>query len=56
LIKIKAKFTLPPTEKGGRKIPILSGYRLNHVITYKENSKDFVATSIRDVNFEGLKY
>jgi len=56
LIIVKAKFALYSTDKGGRKTPIISGYRPNHVFEYKENSNDFVTTYIGDVNFEGQEF
>ncbi|MBS2101137.1 hypothetical protein [Carboxylicivirga linearis] len=56
LIIIKAKFKLYRTDIGGRKTPIISGYRPNHVFEYKENSNDFIATYIGDVNFEGQEF
>jgi translation elongation factor EF-Tu-like GTPase len=51
-INITAKLTLYHTENGGRKSPIHSGYRPNHVFEYKENSTEFVATYIGEINFE----
>jgi len=51
-IDIKAKLTLYPTEKGGRKTGIKTDYRPNHVFEYKENSSDFVATYIGQIEFE----
>ena len=56
LIIVKAKFALYSTDIGGRKTPIISGYRPNHVFEYKENSNDFIATYIGDVNFEGQEF
>lgn len=51
-INIKAKLTLYPTEKSGRKTGIKTGYRPNHVFEYKENSSDFVTTYIGQIDFE----
>lgn len=56
LIIIKAKFKLYRTGIGGRKTSIISGYRPNHVFEYKENSNDFIATYIGDVNFYGQEF
>lgn len=56
LIIVKAKFALYSTDKGGRKTPIISGYRPNHVFEYKENSNNFIATYIGDVNFEEQEF
>ena len=56
LIIIKAKFSLYPTDKSGRKTPIFSGYRPNHVFEYKEDSNEFLATYIGDVNIEGQEF
>ncbi len=50
---VKAKFTLYPTDEGGRKTPIVSGYRPDHVFEYKENSDDLIMAYVGDVNFEG---
>lgn len=52
VIEIKAKLTLYPTKKGGRSTGIKTGYRPNHVFDYKENSTDFVATYIGQIDFE----
>ncbi|WP_417873820.1 hypothetical protein [Xanthomarina gelatinilytica] len=51
-LEIKAKLTLYPTEIGGRKTGIKTGYRPNHVFEYKENCIDFVTTYIGQVDFE----
>ena len=51
-IDIKARLTLYPTEKGGRKTGIKTGYRPNHVFEYKKNSSDFVTTYIGQIDFE----
>lgn len=56
LIIVKARFQLYTTERGGRKTPIISGYRPNHVFEYIDNSNDFVASYIGDVNFEGQEF
>jgi hypothetical protein len=56
LIIVKAHFKLYPTEEGGRKTAIISGYRPNHVFEYKDNSNDLVATYIGDINFEGQEF
>ncbi len=56
LIIIKAKFKLYRTDNGGRKTPIITGYRPNHVFEYKENSNDFIASYIGDVNFKGQEF
>jgi hypothetical protein len=53
LIIVKAKFSLYPTDNGGRKTPIKTGYRPNHVFEYKPNSNELLATYIGDVNFVG---
>ena len=52
IITIKAKLTLYPTENGGRKTGIMSGYRPNHVFEYKENSTEFLNTYIGQIDFE----
>lgn len=56
LIIVKARFKLYPTEKGGRKTAIITGYRPNHVFEYKDNSNDLVATYIGDVNFDEQEF
>ncbi len=56
LIIVKAHFKLYLKEEGGRKTPIISGYRPNHVFEYKDNSNDLVATYIGDINFEGQEF
>jgi len=56
LILLKAKFTLYRADNGGRKTPIITGYRPNHVFEYKENSNDFISAYIGDVNFEGQEF
>ena len=50
---VKAKFTLYPTDEGGRKTPVVSGSRPDHVFEYKENSGDLIMAYVGDVNFEG---
>ena len=55
LLTIKARFKFYPTEKGGRKTPINSGYRPNHVFEYKGKSNDLVDTYIGDISFNGQK-
>ncbi len=52
VIEIKAKLTLYPTENGGRKTGIKTGYRPNHVFEYRENSSEFVTTYIGQIDFE----
>lgn len=52
VIYVIAKLKLFKTENGGRQTPISTGYRPNHVFEYKENSSDFVATYIGQVNFD----
>lgn len=52
IIEINAKLTLYPTEKGGRKTGIKTGYRPNHVFEYKENTSDFVTTYIGQIDFD----
>ncbi len=51
-IEIIARLTLYPTEKGGRKNGIKSGYRPNHVFEYKGNTSDFVAAYIGEFEFD----
>ncbi|MBC8109895.1 MAG: hypothetical protein H7Y04_02425 [Verrucomicrobia bacterium] len=50
-IIVKAELTIYPTEQGGRELPIISGYRPNHVFEYSDNGQS-VRTFIGDVNFE----
>lgn len=52
IIGICAKLTLYPTENGGRKNGIKTGYRPNHVFEYRKNSSDFVATYMGIIEFE----
>ncbi|NRR93404.1 hypothetical protein HSX10_17655 [Winogradskyella undariae] len=52
IIEIKAKFTLYPTENGGKKSGIKTGYRPNHVFAYKENSSDFATAYVGQIDFE----
>jgi translation elongation factor EF-Tu-like GTPase len=50
-INVKAQLTLYPTEKGGRKTGIKTGYRPNHVFEYKENGTEFKAGYMGKVTF-----
>ena len=51
LIHVKAKLTLIPTELGGRKTGIKSGYRPNHVFEYQTNGQ-FKYGYMGDIQFE----
>ncbi|MDF2476762.1 MAG: hypothetical protein K0S24_2245 [Sphingobacterium sp.] len=52
LLIVKARIKLVPTEHGGRKSGIISGYRPNHVFEYTPEGK-LCQTYIGDINFEG---
>lgn len=52
LFIVKARIKLTPTEQGGRKTGIISGYRPNHVFEYTSEGK-LKRTYIGDINFEG---
>ena len=52
IIEVRAKLTLYPTENGGRKNGIKSGYRPNHVFEYLENPSDFETTYMGIIEFE----
>ena len=49
---IKALLKIYPTKIGGRKTPIASGYRPNHVFEYKNSSKEIKETFIGEITFE----
>ena len=51
LIHIKAKLSLIPFEKGGRKTGIKSGYRPNHIFEYQSNGH-FKYAYIGDIQFD----
>lgn len=51
-LKVKAKVTLYSTENGGRKTPISTGYRPNHVFDYKKNKNDFISTLVGEIEFD----
>lgn len=51
LIKVNAFLRLTPTEEGGRKTGIASGYRPNHVFEYSENG-EMAEAFMGDVQFE----
>ncbi|WP_375238007.1 hypothetical protein [Aurantibacter sp.] len=51
LVHVKAKLTLVPTEEGGRKTGIASGYRPNHVFEYQPNGQ-FKYAYMGDIQFE----
>jgi translation elongation factor EF-Tu-like GTPase len=51
-IYVIAKLKLYTTENGGRRTPIHTGYRPNHVFEYKENSKNFVMGYMGEINFD----
>ncbi|MFH6771037.1 hypothetical protein [Gaetbulibacter aestuarii] len=50
-LEIRAKLTLYPTHKGGRKTGIKTGYRPNHVFEYKENPLVFITSYIGQIDF-----
>jgi len=52
LFIVKAKIKLTPTEQGGRKTGIITGYRPNHVFEYTSEGK-LHRTYIGDIHFEG---
>ena len=52
LLIVKARIKLTPTEQGGRKTGIISGYRPNHVFEYTSEGI-LQRTYIGDINFEG---
>ncbi|SDG89872.1 hypothetical protein SAMN05421827_112159 [Pedobacter terrae] len=49
LILVQAELELKPTNDGGRKSGIISGFRPNHVFEYKQNQ--MLQTFIGDINF-----
>lgn len=49
LVSVKAELELKPTNDGGRKTGIISGFRPNHVFEYK--SAATLETFIGDINF-----
>lgn len=51
-ITIEAKLSLYATENGGRNTGIKTGYRPNHVFEYIENSSNYVATYIGQIDFD----
>lgn len=51
VIRIKAKLTLYPTEKGGKSWGIKTGYRPNHIFEYPNNSTDLLTTYIGQIEF-----
>ena len=51
LIKVNAILRLTPTDEGGRKTGIVSGYRPNHVFEYHENG-EMVGAYMGDIQFE----
>ena len=50
-IHVKANLTLTPTEQGGRKTGIKTGYRPNHVFEYLTN-RQFKYAYMGDIQFE----
>ena len=54
LIKVNAVFRLTPTNEGGRKSGIISGYRPNHVFEYQENG-EMVEAFMGDIQFDHPK-
>ncbi|MGH1384739.1 hypothetical protein [Kordia sp.] len=52
VLYVIAKLKLYKTENGGRQTPINTGYRPSHVFEYKENSRDFVAGYMGQINFD----
>lgn len=55
LIHVQAKFSLTPTENGGRKTGIKSGYRPNHVFEYETNGQ-FKYAYMGDIQFEDKEW
>ena len=51
LIKVNATLKLTPTNEGGRRTGIISGYRPNHVFEYNEDG-EMVAAFMGDIQFE----
>jgi len=51
LFIVKARIKLTPTEQGGRKTGIITGYRPNHVFEYTQEGK-LQQTYIGEINFE----
>lgn len=54
LIKVNAVFRLTPTNEGGRKSGIISGYRPDHVFEYQENG-EMVEAFVGDIQFDHPK-
>ncbi|WP_109437029.1 hypothetical protein [Aquimarina sp. AU119] len=52
VISVKAKLTLYSTKNGGRKTPIATEYRPNHVMEYFPNSNEFPTTYIGQIEFD----
>ncbi|APU97138.1 MULTISPECIES: hypothetical protein [Sphingobacterium] len=52
LLIVKARIKLIPTEQGGRKTGIISGYSPNHVFEYASEGK-LQENYIGNINFEG---
>lgn len=50
-ILVKANLKMKPTEQGGRKTGIFSGYRPNHVFEYKDDNT--FSSYIGDIQFDG---
>ena len=50
LVHVKARLTLVPTEEGGRKTGISSGYRPNHAFEYQTNGQ-FKYAYMGDIQF-----
>ena len=49
---IKATLKIYPTHIGGRKTPIASGYRPNHVFDYVNSAKELKETFIGEITFK----
>ena len=55
MIHVKARLTLVPTEQGGRKNGIVSGYRPNHVFEYQSNGQ-FKYAYMGDIQFDQTEW
>lgn len=52
LIVVKATLKMKATEEGGRRTPLVSGYRPDHVFEYK--NEKVMQAFIGDIQFEGM--
>lgn len=51
---VKAKLRLKPTDEGGRRTGIKSGYRPNHVFEYRDGS--IVSAYMGEIKFDGQEW